>query len=72
MLNRASARRTGHRWTASLDVVHAPIAAICTRCRDRLRSDADLGQERLRFFMCWSNELRVSDNKRYEYASAAR
>ena len=55
--------------TAALDVLDALIAATYTRGRDRMLSDANLGLERLRFFMRLSNELRLIDNKRYEHAA---
>jgi hypothetical protein len=55
--------------TAALDVLDALIAATYTRARDNKLSDANLGLERLRFFMRLSCELRLIDNRRYEHAA---
>ena len=55
--------------TAALDVLDALIAATYTRARDTNLSDANLGLERLRFFMRLSCELRLIDNRRYEHAA---
>jgi hypothetical protein len=55
--------------TAALDVLDALIAATYTRGRDSLLSDANLGLERLRFFMRLSCELRLIDTRRYEHAA---
>jgi hypothetical protein len=57
--------------TAALDVLDSLIAATYTRGRDRMLNDANLGLERLRFFMRLSNELKLIDNKRYEFAARA-
>jgi hypothetical protein len=51
--------------TAALDVLDALITATYTRGRGSLLSDANLGLERLRFFMRLSHELRLLDNRRY-------
>jgi hypothetical protein len=55
--------------TAALDVLDALIAATYTRGRDTLLADANLGLERLRFFMRLSHELRLIDTRRYERAA---
>ena len=55
--------------TAALDVLDSLIAATYTRGRDKLLADANLGLERLRFFMRLSRELRLIDNRRYEHAA---
>ncbi len=55
--------------TAALDVLDALIAATYTRGRDTLLADANLGLERLRFFMRLSHELRLIDTRRYEHAA---
>jgi hypothetical protein len=55
--------------TTALDVLDALIAATYTRGRDRMLAEANLGIERLRFFMRLSSELRLIDNKRYEHAA---
>ncbi len=55
--------------TAALDVLDSLIAATYTRGRDRMLNDANLGLERLRFFMRLTNELRMIDNQRYEHAA---
>jgi 23S rRNA-intervening sequence protein len=55
--------------TAALDVLDALIAATYTRGRDKLLADANLGLERLRFFMRLSHELRLLDSRRYEHAA---
>jgi len=54
---------------AALDVLDALIAATYTRGRDTLLTNANLGLERLRFFMRLSHELRMLDNRRYEHAA---
>jgi hypothetical protein len=55
--------------SAALDVMDSLIAATYTRARDTKLSDANLGLERLRFFMRLSCELRLIDNRRYEHAA---
>jgi hypothetical protein len=55
--------------TAALDVLDALIAATYTRGRGSLLTDANLGLERLRFFMRLSCELRLIDTRRYEHAA---
>jgi hypothetical protein len=55
--------------TAALDVLDALISATYTRARDGRLSDANLGLERLRFFMRLSCELRLIDKRRYEHAA---
>jgi len=55
--------------TAALDVLDSLIAATYTRGRGRLLADANLGLERLRFFMRLSCELRLIDMRRYEHAA---
>jgi hypothetical protein len=54
--------------TAALEVLDALIAATYMRGRGSLLSDANLGLERLRFFMRLSRELRLIDMRRYEHA----
>jgi hypothetical protein len=54
--------------TAALDVLDALIAATYTRSRGSLLADANLGLERLRFFMRLSREPRLIDTRRYEHA----
>jgi hypothetical protein len=46
---------------AALDVLDALIAATYTRGRDTMLANANLGLERLRFFMRLSQELRLID-----------
>jgi hypothetical protein len=55
--------------SAALDVMDALIAATYTRGRDTMLANANLGLERLRFFMRLSQELRLIDARRYEYAA---
>jgi len=55
--------------TAALDVLDALISATYTRGRGSLLTDANLGLERLRFFMRLSCELRLIDARRYEHAA---
>jgi hypothetical protein len=55
--------------SAALDVLDSLIAATYTRARDTKLSDANLGLERLRFFMRLSCELRLIDTRRYEHAA---
>ncbi len=55
--------------TAALDVLDALIGATYTRGRDSMLTDANLGLERLRFFMRLSHELRLLDSRRYEHAA---
>jgi 23S rRNA-intervening sequence protein len=54
---------------AALDVLDALIAATYTRGRDTMLANANLGLERLRFFMRLSQELRLIDARRYEHAA---
>jgi hypothetical protein len=54
---------------AALDVLDALIAATYTKSRDNMLSQANLGLERLRFFMCLSRELKLIDTRRYEHAA---
>jgi len=54
---------------AALDVLDSLIAATYSRGRDQYLADANLGLERLRFFMRMSQELRLIDMKRYEFAA---
>ena len=55
--------------TAALDVLDALIGATYTKGRDSMLTDANLGLERLRFFMRLSHELRLLDSRRYEHAA---
>ncbi len=55
--------------TTALDVLDSLIAATYTRGRDRMLLDANLGLERLRFFMRLSHDMRLLDNQRYEHAA---
>ena len=55
--------------SAALDVLDALIAATYTRGRDTMLANANLGLERLRFFMRLSHELRLIDMRRYEHAA---
>ena len=55
--------------STALDVMDALVAATYTRGRDSLLADANLGLERLRFFMRLSFDLRLIDTKRYEHAA---
>ena len=54
---------------AALDVLDCLIAASYSRGRDQYLADANMGLERLRFFMRMSQELRLIDMKRYEFAA---
>ena len=53
----------------ALDVMDSLVAATYTRGRDGLLADANLGLERLRYFMRLSFDLRLIDTKRYEHAA---
>lgn len=53
--------------TAALDMLDAWIIATYTRDRGSLPSDANLGLERLRFFMLLSHKLRLIKNRRYKH-----
>jgi hypothetical protein len=55
--------------TAALDVLDALIAATYTKGRGALLADANLGLERLRFFMRLCFDLRLIDGRRYEHAA---
>jgi hypothetical protein len=55
--------------SAALDVLDALIAATYTRGRDAMLANANLGLERLRFFMRLSHDLRLLDARRYEHAA---
>ena len=55
--------------SAVLDVLDALIAATYTRGRDAMLGNANLGLERLRFFMRLSRELQLIDARRYEHAA---
>jgi hypothetical protein len=54
---------------AALDVLDALIAATYTKGRDGMLSRANLGLERLRFFMRLSRELKLIDIRCYEHAA---
>ena len=54
---------------AALDVLDSLIAATYSRSRDQSLADANLGLDRLRFFLRLSQELRLIDMKRYEHAA---
>jgi hypothetical protein len=54
---------------AALDVLDALIAATYTKGRDSMLANANLGLERLRFFMRLSHDLRLLDARRYEHAA---
>jgi hypothetical protein len=54
---------------AALDVLHALIAVTYTKGRDAMLANANLGLERLRFFMRLSFDPRLLDVRRYEHAA---
>ena len=53
----------------ALDVLESLMKATFTRARDQSLSDANLGLDRLRFFMRLSQELRLIDLRKYEHAA---
>jgi hypothetical protein len=53
----------------ALDVLELLIGATYTKSRDKMLNEANLGLERLRFFMRLSFELRLIDTRRYEHAA---
>jgi hypothetical protein len=55
--------------TAALDVLDNLIAATYTKGRESLLADANLGLERLRYFMRLTFELRLIDSRRYEHSA---
>lgn len=55
--------------TTALDVLELLIGATYTKSRDKMLTEANLGLERLRFFMRLSFELRLIDSRRYEHAA---
>ncbi len=57
--------------TAGLDVLDHLIAATYSRARDQALADANLGLDRLRFFIRLSQDMRLIDLKRYEFAARA-
>ncbi len=54
---------------AALDILDSLIVATYSRSRDQSLANANLGLDRLRFFMRLSQELRLIDMKRYEHAA---
>ena len=54
---------------AALDVLDSLIKATFSRARDQSLADANLGLDRLRFFMRLSQELRLIDLKKYEHSA---
>jgi hypothetical protein len=55
--------------STALDVLESLIGATYTKAREKLLADANLGLERLRFFMRLSFDLRLIDSRRYEHAA---
>ena len=55
--------------STALDVLELLIGATYTKSRDKMLTEANLGLERLRFFMRLSFELRLIDTRRYEHAA---
>ena len=54
---------------AALGVMDSLIAATYTKARDAMLAQANVGLERLRYFMRMSMELRLIDMRRYEHAA---
>ncbi len=54
---------------AALDVLDSLIAATYSRGRDQYLADANMGLDRLRFFIRLSQDLRLIDMKHYEFAA---
>jgi len=55
--------------STALDVLELLIGATYTKSRDKLLTEANLGLERLRFFMRLAFELRLIDTRRYEHSA---
>jgi hypothetical protein len=55
--------------STALDVLELLIGATYTKSRDKMLNEANLGLERLRFFMRLSFELRLIDMRRYEHGA---
>jgi len=55
--------------TTALDIVERLVEATYTRQRGKALSAANLGLEKLRILFRLSNDLRVLDSRRYEFAS---
>ena len=51
--------------STALDVLDVLITATYTKGRERLLAEANLGLERLRYFMRLSHDMRPLDAKRY-------
>ena len=54
---------------AAMDILEALIEATYTRRRDPALARANLGVEKLRFFVRLARDLRCLDLRRYEYAA---
>lgn len=54
---------------AAMDVLEALIEATYTRRREGSLARANLGIEKLRFFVRLAHDLRCLDSRRYEYAA---
>ncbi len=55
--------------STALDVLESLIGATYTKARGKMLADANLGLERLRFFMRLSFELHLIDARRYEHSA---
>jgi hypothetical protein len=55
--------------STALDVLELLIGATFTKARDVKLAEANLGLERLRYFMRLSFELRLIDARKYEHAA---